>query len=76
VVLRSKTSSGTVSLIRQELRAAIPLYRNRNIPSGTQKKTLCAPFACRDNKFSDEKIGQMLDKIGGSGRNHRLNISP
>jgi hypothetical protein len=40
VVKRSGVSSGTVSLIRSEMREVIPLYRN-------SESGLCVPFACR-----------------------------
>jgi hypothetical protein len=61
VVKRSGVSSGTVSLIRKEIRAVIPLYRNTE--SG-----LCVSFACHENKSSrfDEK--QVIENIGGPGR--------
>jgi len=39
VVLRAKVSSGTVSMIRQEIREVIPLYRN-------SESAVCVPLAC------------------------------
>lgn len=40
VVRRTGVSSGTVSAIRQELKAAMPLYRNTEFGD-------CVPLACR-----------------------------
>ena len=40
VVRRTGVSSGTVNVIRQELRAATPLYRNTKFGG-------CVPHACR-----------------------------
>ena len=46
VVRRSGVSSGTVSLIRKEMREVIPLYRN-------SESVLCVPFACRGDESSE-----------------------
>ncbi len=61
VVKRSNVSSGTVSLIRSEIRAAVPLYRN-------SESGLCVPFACRTVASSDRADAQALEKIGGPAR--------
>jgi hypothetical protein len=61
VVRRTGTSDGTVSLIRTELRRAIPLYRN-------SESGLSVPFACRDEKNGDSEIAQPIEIIGGPGR--------
>ena len=68
VVKRSKVSSGTVSLIRKEMRAVIPLYRN--LESG-----LCVPFACRPGTSSDRDGAQGIDKIGGPGRTRTCDLT-
>ena len=60
VVRRSGVSSGTVSLIRKEIRAVVPLYRNSE--SGN-----CVPFACRGDKNCGAKIRQAIESIGGPG---------
>jgi hypothetical protein len=59
VVKRSKVSSGTVSLIRKEMRAMIPLYRN-------SESGLCVPFACREDASSNSEADQVPEFIGGS----------
>ena len=60
VVRRSGVSSGTVSLLRKEIREVIPLYRN-------SESGLCVPFACRGSTCSDSDNAQALEKIGGPG---------
>lgn len=60
VVKRSKTSSGTVSLIRSEMREFIPLYRN-------SESGLCVPFACREGESSSSDDSQDIENIGGPG---------
>jgi integrase len=60
VVKRSGVSSGTVSLIRNEIRDVMPLYRNSE--SGT-----CVPFACRGDKIRGAKTRQAIEIIGGPG---------
>ena len=61
VVKRSKVSSGTVSLIRSEIRAVVPLYRN-------SESGLCVPFACRTVASSDRDETQAVENVGGPGR--------
>lgn len=61
VVKRSGVSSGTVSLIRGEMREVIPLYRN-------SESGLSVPFACRTNASSGDDGSQAVEKIGGPGR--------
>jgi integrase len=61
VVSRTGVSSGTVSSIRQEMKAEIPLYRN------TETDT-CVPFACRGNDEGDDPQMQPIEKLGGPGR--------
>src|SRR6185437_11663998 len=61
VVLRDAVSGGTVSKIRQQLRAEMPLYRNTE--SG-----LSVPFACREKQSSRKKDTQPIEIIGGPGR--------
>ena len=58
VVKRSGASSGTVSLIRKEIRAVIPLYRNTE--SG-----LCVPFACTKTKVRGLMRGKSLKTLVG-----------
>lgn len=60
VVRRSGVSSGTVSLIRKELREAIPLYRN-------SESGICVPFACRGDASSGFETSQAIENIGGPG---------
>lgn len=61
VVLRAGVSHGTVTLVRQQLRAEMPLYRNTE--SG-----LSVPFACRGKQSSRKKGAQPIEIIGGPGR--------
>lgn len=61
VVKRSGVSSGTVSLIRSEMRETIPLYRN-------SESGLCVPFACREIASSEDGDSQAFENIGGPGR--------
>ncbi len=58
VVKRSGVSSGTVSLIRREMREVIPVFRN-------SESGLCVPFACREDASSDDDDPQPLENIGG-----------
>ena len=58
VVKRSGVSSRTVSLIRKEIRAVIPLYRNTE--SG-----LCVPFACTKTKVRGLMRGKSLKTLVG-----------
>jgi hypothetical protein len=61
VVRVSGISSGTISLIRKEMREVIPVYRN-------SESSLCVPFACRDEANSTLEIPQPIEIIGGPGR--------
>ena len=61
VVRRTGVSSGTVSSIRQELKARTPLYRN-------SEPVDCVPFACRDPDDEGLVDSQTIEKIGGPGR--------
>ena len=61
VVKRSGVSSGTVRLIRSEMREVIPLYRN-------SESGLCVPFAWLSDENSDDGYPQPLENIGGPGR--------
>jgi hypothetical protein len=54
-------SSGTVSAIRQELKAEMALYRNTELDG-------CVPFACRDGYVEGDPKAQLIEKIGGPGR--------
>jgi hypothetical protein len=60
IMKRSGVSAGTVSLIRQEVRAAVPLYRNSN--SG-----FLVPFSYLSDTSSVEGEDQPIEKIGGPG---------
>jgi hypothetical protein len=63
VVRRSGISGGTVSAIRQELKASMPLYRNTNAD-------ICVPNACptvENEVDEDDVLLQPLEKIGGPG---------
>ena len=60
VVRRSGVSSGTVSLLRKEIREVIPLYRN-------SESGICVPFACRESTSSDSDNTKAVEKIGGPG---------
>ena len=61
VVARSGVSSGTVSHIRQELRASMTL--DRAIP-----RPVCVPDACRDGGVEDLPPPNIAGKAGGPGR--------
>ena len=61
VVRRSGVSSGTVSAVRQELKASMPLYRNT-------ESQICVPFACHDADDERDAEPQAFEKIGGPGR--------
>ncbi|CBS86275.1 protein of unknown function [Azospirillum lipoferum 4B] len=54
-------SSGTVSAIRQELTAALPLYRNTEFGA-------CVPLACRDGDKDADSLPETSGKLGGPGR--------
>ena len=59
-VKRSGVSSGTVSLIRSEMREVILLYRN-------SESGLSVPFAYLSAESSDVDNSRALEKIGGAG---------
>lgn len=61
VVRMSGVSSGTVSAIRQELKAEIPLYRNT-------EGQVCVPSACPNDDLEGEAESQPIEKNGGPGR--------
>ena len=61
VVRRTGVSSGTVSAIRQELKAAMPFYRNTEFGA-------CVPLACRDGDGDADGLPETFGKIGGPGR--------
>ena len=61
VVTRSGVSSGTVSVIRKEIRELIPLYRN-------SESGICARFACRAGASSTFPGSQPIENTGGPGR--------
>ena len=61
VVLRAAVSDGTVSKIRQQLRAEMPLYRNT-------ESAVSVPFACREDDDEQSSTGQAIEIIGGPGR--------
>ena len=61
VVRRSGVSSGTVSAIRQALKAEIPLFRNTEME-------ICVPTACPPPDFEGDAESHPIEKIGGPGR--------
>ena len=61
VVRRTGVSSGTVSAIRQELKAAMPLYRNTEFGD-------CVLLACRDSDEDADSLSETFGKVGGPGR--------
>ena len=61
VVKPSKVLSGTVGLIRKEMREVIPLYPNSE--SGP-----CVPIACCEDTGSDSGDDQVPEFMGGPGR--------
>ena len=68
VVLRAKVSSGTVSLIRQEIREVMPLYRN-------SESAVCVPLACHGGESSSLADDQVIEKIGGPGRTRTCDLT-
>ena len=68
VVLRAKVSSGTVSLIRQEIREVMLVYRN-------SESTVCVPFACHDGGSSSLNDDQVVERIGGPGRTRTCDLT-
>ncbi len=68
VVLRAKVSSGTVSLIRQEIREVMPLYRN-------SESAVCVPLACHGGESSSLADDQVIGKIGGPGRTRTCDLT-
>jgi hypothetical protein len=61
-------SSGTVSLIRNEMREVIPLYRN-------SESGLSVPFAYLSAESSGDKNSQAVEKIGGPGRTRTCDLT-
>ena len=61
VVERSGASGGTVSLIRQELKRSLALYRNTESHG-------CVPIACQSDETDEHLDAQAFEKIGGPGR--------
>jgi hypothetical protein len=59
VVKQSKVSSGTVSVIRGELRAVLPLCRN-------SESALCVAFASPKDENSSSADSQVPEFIGGA----------
>jgi hypothetical protein len=55
------TSDGTVSLVRKELREAVPLYRNSESRAGVA-------LACAENRVRKNGTSKNADFIGGPGR--------
>ena len=53
VVKRTGVSSGTVSLIRNEIRDMVPLYRN-------SESRICVPFACPGDKIRGAKTRPVI----------------
>jgi DNA-binding NarL/FixJ family response regulator len=68
VVRQSKVSSGTVSLIRSELRSVLPLYRNSE--SGVR-----VPFAYPEDESSTSNEDQVPGFIGGPGRTRTCDLT-
>lgn len=54
-------SDGTISAIRQQLKAQGPLYRATEPPR-------CVPLACRDGMDEPKPMGEPREKAGGPGR--------
>ena len=61
VVKRSGVSSGTVSLIRKEIRESVPLYRNSESPTASRLRAARGEIAI-------DKNTQAIEIIGGPGR--------
>jgi len=68
VVRQSGVSSGTVSKIRQQLKANVMLFRNT-------EGQICVPTACPNQniaptkaQMSEERDSYLIEKIGGPGR--------
>jgi len=61
IVRRSGVSAGTVSVLRQEVRAAFPLYRN-------SESGLLVPFSYLSGVNIDEDDSQPIENTGGPGR--------
>jgi len=68
VVRQSKVSSGTVSLIRSEIRAVMPLYRN-------SESRLCVPFAYPKDESPTSDDVQVPEFIGGPGRTRTCDLT-
>jgi len=61
VVLRAGVSDGTVSAIRQQLKAERPIYR-------ASESASCVSFACAETDDKQSSTAQPIEKIGGPGR--------
>jgi len=61
IVRRSGVSSGTVSLIRREIREVVPLYR-------ASESGVCVPLACHARESLNDAEDQPIESIGGPGR--------
>jgi integrase len=61
VVRRSGVSSGTVSKVRQLIKANVRLFRNPG-------EAICVPIACPVPDTSHEPHLEIIEKIGGPGR--------
>jgi hypothetical protein len=68
VVRQSGVSSGTVSKIRQQLKANVMLFRNT-------EGQICVPTACPNQNIApteaqmgEERDSYLIEKIGGPGR--------
>ncbi len=61
VVLRAGVSDGTVSAIRQQLKAERPVYRATESAS-------CVSFACAEGDDKQSSTAQPIEIIGGPGR--------
>ena len=61
VMKRSGVSAGTVSLLRQEIRAAVPLYRN-------SESGLLVPISYLSADNIEEDDSRLIENIGGPAR--------
>jgi integrase len=68
IMKRSGVSAGTVSLIRQEVRAAVPLYRN-------SESGLVVPISYLSSDNIDEDESQLIELIGGPGRTRTCDLT-
>ena len=68
IVHLTKVSGSTISLIRQEIRAVLPIYRN----SESQHPV---PVSYLDEEGSDEDEIQPIEKVGGPGRTRTCDLT-